>query len=316
MKSWGELRLSNLSNRQIPDSGLCLLCVAKNELYFLPFFLEHYRKLGVKHFIFIDDSSDDGGIEFLLNETDVTLLKSNFSFNDQIDGLRFGVAIRGKLSKQLFSGKWSLIADADEFWSPPNGFENFSELIEFLDQQKHNICKGIMYDCFPERLVDIDAATTQEHPEKLNPFTDSLGKIIWTRESQPRRLSYENNVRNRLLNSLQEEGLVTADFCRQRGIPNLYKVPLVKWKQSINMISAHRLNGSYTETPRMNCAHYKFFPTWQQKIKSAMQTKAYYNNSIEYKFLALAYAHLRNRRLISKTTVPTAQLSTIEHFLS
>lgn len=303
MRSWHDLRLSNLSNRKIPKSALCLLCIAKDELYFLPFFLGHYRKLGVRHFIFLDDNSTDGSIEYLLGQPDVTLLQSNFAFNDEIDGLRFGVAIRGKLSKQLFPETWSLIADADEFWFPPQGLESLSATVRMLAKDGHRICKGIMFDCFPRALSDIDSATKKDSPFRLNPFTDSLGKIVWNNKSEPERLKYENNVRNRLFISLQEDGLVTDDFVRARGIPNLYKVPLIRWAKSISLVSAHRLNSPYTDTPIMKCAHYKFFPGWHLKVKAALASGAYYNNSVEYKFLRLLDKHRKNQILLSNSTV-------------
>jgi len=314
MRSWHDLRLSNLSKRKVPKSGLCLLCIVKNEGYFLPFFLDHYRQFGVSHFVFIDDNSNDGSIEYLLDQPDVTILQSNFAFDDQIDGLRFGVAIRGKLSKQIFSGAWSLIADADEFWFPPGGIESFSSAAKELASAGHRICKGIMYDCFPKALAEIDSATLRDPPSEINPFTDSLGSIVWGNDSEPTQLSYENNVRSRLLGFLRRNGLITDDFYRARGTPNLYKVPLINWTKSISMVSAHRLNGSYTDTPLMRCAHYKFFPNWQLKVKSALESGAYYNNSIEYKFLSLVHTYLRHQELTSKSTVPTVQLFPTTNF--
>lgn len=42
--------------------------IVANEIYLLPYFLKHYRSLGIKTFFFLIDKSDDGTTEFLENK--------------------------------------------------------------------------------------------------------------------------------------------------------------------------------------------------------------------------------------------------------
>ena len=57
-----------------PDSAsVVLVCVVWNELLLLQFFIDHYKTVGVEHFIFIDNNSDDGTTEYLISRDDVNI---------------------------------------------------------------------------------------------------------------------------------------------------------------------------------------------------------------------------------------------------
>ena len=43
-------------------------------------FLSHYRSLGVKRFVFIDDNSNDGTREFLFEQSDCMVLGSSYTY--------------------------------------------------------------------------------------------------------------------------------------------------------------------------------------------------------------------------------------------
>ena len=47
-----------------PDAILAFVTV-RNEMIRLPYFLDHYRGLGVDHFLIVDNGSDDGTAAFL-----------------------------------------------------------------------------------------------------------------------------------------------------------------------------------------------------------------------------------------------------------
>ena len=42
-----------------------LVATMRNEQIRLPYFLEYYRNLGVDHFLFVDNASQDGTVEYL-----------------------------------------------------------------------------------------------------------------------------------------------------------------------------------------------------------------------------------------------------------
>ena len=52
---------------------ILLFVTVRNERVRLPYFLEYYRKLGVDHFVVIDNGSDDGSREYLAAQPDLSL---------------------------------------------------------------------------------------------------------------------------------------------------------------------------------------------------------------------------------------------------
>ena len=50
---------------------LCFVTL-RNEMNRLPYFLEHYRALGVRHFLMVDNNSTDGSGDFLATQADVS----------------------------------------------------------------------------------------------------------------------------------------------------------------------------------------------------------------------------------------------------
>ena len=67
--------LNRVANRtgDIADDDILIFSTVRNERIRLPFFLDYYRKLGVNHFLFVDNGSDDGTREYLESQADVSL---------------------------------------------------------------------------------------------------------------------------------------------------------------------------------------------------------------------------------------------------
>src|SRR5437763_5540659 len=58
--------LPRLVRAEAVDDAWCLLvCCMRNELTRMPAFLAHYRRLGVKHFLVVDNQSTDGLQDYL-----------------------------------------------------------------------------------------------------------------------------------------------------------------------------------------------------------------------------------------------------------
>lgn len=293
-----------------PHSGFAVISTARNERYFWPHFVSHYRSYGTTHFIVLDDNSEDGSLDWLSSQPDVSVYKSALGFAQTVGKLRFGIAARGLLARHFCPDRWALIADLDEFWVPPPEYQTFTQLAAALEANNHFLCRGLMLDCFPRRLADLVAASTEDPPNRVAPFSDDLSPISWPAEDASARLQSRRNVRNRITRMLLERGLVSLDHVRERGDPTLHKAPLAKWVNGVSMLSAHRLHAPYNAQHQMICGHYKFYPGWEAKVQTALQTQSYYNDSIEYKTLALAELHLQNTSLKGEYTAPFDVLTT------
>lgn len=104
------------------NNQISLFLIVKDEIYFMPHFFDHYRKLGVKNFLVYDDGSTDGTLEYLTTQNDCMVVRSEeFSFGDVIgkrwngQPKRFCSLLRESLPQRFFPNDWVITVDADEF---------------------------------------------------------------------------------------------------------------------------------------------------------------------------------------------------------
>ena len=57
----------------IRPGDILAFVTVRNEAQRLPYFLEHHRRLGVDHFLIVDNDSDDGSRDWLAGQPDVSL---------------------------------------------------------------------------------------------------------------------------------------------------------------------------------------------------------------------------------------------------
>src|SRR5690606_21595096 len=90
-----------------------------DEMYFLPEFFRYYRELGVERFVVLDDESSDGTAEFLAEQSDCMVIRSDVRYFDDVDGARAVYAWRQGLMERFCRDQWAIFADADEFLALP-----------------------------------------------------------------------------------------------------------------------------------------------------------------------------------------------------
>ena len=99
----------------ISPSDILLFSTLRNERVRLPYLLRYYRDLGVDHFLFVDNDSDDGTGEYLSRQPDVSVWSTSHSYKRS----RFGVDWLMWLQGRYGHGHWTLSVDADEFFVYP-----------------------------------------------------------------------------------------------------------------------------------------------------------------------------------------------------
>lgn len=65
---------------EFPTDAILAFSAVRNEMLRLPYFLKHYRALGVDHFLIVDNDNDDGTAEFLAAQPDVSLWTTKHSY--------------------------------------------------------------------------------------------------------------------------------------------------------------------------------------------------------------------------------------------
>ena len=171
-REYNDLRVVDESH--VGPNGFTLLAILRNEMFFLPAFLAHYRGLGVQRFVFLDDRSDDGSFEYLQRQTDTVIVKSSRRFGDRLDlppsisrtnkDPRMDFLWRSILYNMFAQDRWALLVDLDEFIHLPRGM-TFQYLISQLNNHAIRALSAVMLDVYPK---DIATFTENETSTQLD----------------------------------------------------------------------------------------------------------------------------------------------------
>lgn len=192
---------------------LCFVCI-RNEAQRLPYFLKYHRKLGVRHFLIVDNASTDGGPAFLADEVDVSLWSTDGSYRAS----RFGMDWINILLARYGSGHWCLTLDADELFDyPRSDTHDLYALTANLDAQGRESYGAMMLDLYPKGALGLQPPYDGGDPVKALPWFDSTG--------------YRTGVQPRLGGLWIQGGPRDRIFFRDspRRAPTMNKVPLVRW---------------------------------------------------------------------------------------
>lgn len=289
-----DLRIIKKPAASRPGS-VALFAVVRNEMYFLPHLLSHYRGLGVQEFWFLDDRSTDGTRDYLAAQPDCGLVKSNLGFADMVGSRRFPVAVKTAVPRALLQGRWVLTVDADEFVVLPTEYASVTELTAAMDRHGLRIARALMVDFFPESLQALDDAAPDAQPFALCPLFDKWSALEWPDgEDNVSRISVGDAVRPRMLARLNELGVDLGELMATYRTANVNKVPLLHWDKDTMMMSSHRSNVKSSDRVQLTLAHFKFYPGYRQRIDEALARNSHFQKSVEYRFLDVATRELRD----------------------
>ena len=252
-----EVEFSILKRPNVERSRVPLFAIVRNEAYFLPHFLRHYRELGVREFWFVDDRSTDGTRQMLLAQPDCGLIVSNLTFRDRVLRLRFGEAVKTLVPHQLFRGRWLLIVDADEFLLLPPGFDRLDELVSALDRAGLNAARAVMLDFFPATLRALAESSTDRSPFELCPYFDAWETFDWQdRTLAPKAISRHDGVRPRMFARLLETSAELKGWAHSYKPATMFKVPLLFWEPTTEMFSPHHSSALPSDRIQLVIAHF------------------------------------------------------------
>lgn len=273
-------QLAALKDRtaQIGSSDILVFCTLRNEVVRTPFFLKYYRDLGVDHFIFVDNGSDDGTSEYLSNQPDVSVFRTVDSYKRS----RFGVDWLNWLLRKYGHGHWSLVLDVDEFLVYPfSDTRPIKALTDWLDASSVKSFGTMLIDMYPKGPIDSVPYEAGENPFEHVHWFDS-GNYTIQKNSKYGNLWIQGGPRARAF---------FAD--KPERAPALNKVPLVRWDRSYAYVSSTHmllprgLNLVYDEwggEKTSGCLlHAKFLDTFSEKSAEELQRKEHFANSHEYR---------------------------------
>lgn len=243
-----------------------VICVVKDELSRIKVFFKHYRKLGIKHFIMVDNNSSDGTREWMMlqEDADVFLVKDEFTTLKKYGWIN-------KILNYYGFNRWYLYADSDELFVYQE-YENrpIEELVKYAEQNGLDRIGSIMIDMYS------DGGLFQEVQDREDSYIDEYRYF----DSNGYRLS-------KCLNGITLYGGPRSRVFGKTdsGIsPLLIKHPLFYFKEGYIFESAHYIFPFCEKTSILSALlHYKFLQDDLERYKIIAEKGNYFSGSIEYK---------------------------------
>lgn len=276
---------------RIGAGDILLFACLRNELPRIPAFLEHYRRLGVRHFLFVDNDSTDGFLDAMRAEPDVSVWHTSASYRRS----NFGMHWLNALLRRYGTGRWCVVCDPDEFLVyPHHDTRPLPALARYLEATGRSALFALMVDMYPEGPVEAAICRPGQNPVEVAPWYDRFG-YVWGQNGYLRELWVQGGPRARVM--FREDPSKS---------PSLNKYPFVKWTPaSAYMFSMHTL------VPRRHhivhgdsvgltgaLLHFKFLSTIVDKSAEELERKEHWDDSKEY---AAYHRALEGDGLVLKT---------------
>jgi glycosyltransferase involved in cell wall biosynthesis len=302
----------NVESGQIVVVVLCY-----NEMLRLPAFLKHYRQAGINKFVFVDNSSTDGTLEFLEAQPDVDVICTGKQFKS------YKSIGRELIADTFLQGNWVIFPDADELLVYP-GWPDLSlpSLVRYLDDHNYEALFTTMVDMYSQGgLKELEYRSGANLIEtcpyfdsvgyRFNPLKGSHGKKFetpvrhvfgGTRE----RVFHTNAKRKRtflddlIIRFFYSIGSKAPDTQTKRKIDRLVfkliknalpdpaavqsKVQFVKWKNGLNFSgSVHNIEQKLRLAPDWGALlHFKYLVDYADKVFDALERKQHTDDSGHY----------------------------------
>ena len=263
-----------------PDDIL-VFCTQRNERVRLPYYLRYYRDMGVNHFLFVDNASTDGSLDYLADQSDVSVWHSGASYKRA----RFGVDWLNWLQMKHGHGHWCLVVDPDEFLIYPFcDTRPLRALTDWLDASSIKSFSAMLLDMYPKGRLDEQPYEEGRNPIDIACWFDS-GNYTQRKNRAFGNLWIQGGPRSRV-------------FFRDKPAkaPALNKIPLVKWDRryayvsSSHMLLPRGLNQTFDEWGGEKASgillHAKFLNTFTAKAAEELERGQHYAASVEYKAYA------------------------------
>lgn len=278
-----------LVHGRIDKRNLTVFCVIYNELFFLPAFLDHYRRIGIEQFVFVDDHSTDSSKDFLAQQQDVAILLPEMRFGDTLNGKRAGPQWKTMVGRQFLEDCWAVCVDADEFLVSEGS--TVPELIKKVAARGEIGVAAVMVDMYPADMTslhDKEKPRTIEDLLRSYSFFDRGPYLSWKKGDLQPRILHEGAT-GRLL---KQYGFPTSRYSsflvRMREAFSskvgryVFKVPLVRWSSERSYVNSHTLDQAPSVNEGLALLHFKFTSSLTRKIEWATERRSFNKGSRGY----------------------------------
>ncbi|HUS21603.1 MAG TPA: glycosyltransferase family 2 protein [Aeromicrobium sp.] len=262
---------------ELAHDQIVAVVVARNERSRLEFLLQHHRWLGVDRFLFVDNGSDDGSVEYLVGEPDTIVWRTTGSFLRSNEG----VAWTDLVLRRHAPPQWCLVLDADELFIYPR-FEHraLRALCAELDRHGATCYQAIELDMYGGGPLSEGLYRAGQDPLEVFPYFDSVYYRLRIPFDGPRRnmTNFWGGVRARI-------------FGGDLGGYLLNKVPLFRYAPGeILMSGQHWLSRPTGEiaSGRGALMHFKYTAQFARTVHEEVARKEHAHRAAVYEQYARA----------------------------
>ena len=267
----------------VPEAIVLVACV-RDEMIRVAQFLDHYRRIGVDHFVIVDNASADGTAEWLEQQPDVSLYRTSQSFAEA----GCGWAWVETLLERHAAGRWCLVADADELLVYP-GYPDLGlrDVIAYHEANGFTAMASLMLDMYAATLCPPQEAVGSLLD--LCPYYDSDGIRVACRVLLDR-------AQDRLMGGFRQRVLGTRVI--------LNKIALFHNGPGVRLsLSNHAIIGARCSDLRAVHLHFKYLADFRERVADEMARGEHWNGASEYRSYAQALDELekadRRRNVLS-----------------
>ena len=309
-----------VASADVDPSGLTLVAILRNEMYFLPHFLAHYRRLGIQRFVFLNDRSSDGSSEYLCQQSDTVIVESGRRYGDTVEmapspngrvrTLRMVHLWRSLLHDMFVANRWAVQVDLDELVHLPEGM-TFQDVAAQLDRRDARAAWGVMLDVYPK---DIQELAAQERLSQLDMagtwYFDGEPHLRLRRNRRPRvlhpgarsRLYSEYGI-DRFRHELAFKKRRNAKRVLRQILPGLepatsnaiWKPILLKWENGCYFKNSHICNLSASPHLLLPIQHFRFTGALYRRIQIGLKEKSYHKSSADHRVLSELLTTMKER---------------------
>lgn len=268
----GSLRLLSPPDRQDQARAATVAVVAcmRNEMFMLPHFLAHYRKLGVGSFLIADNDSNDGTRAYLAKQPDVCLFSTKTGYAQS----KHGVIWQRELLTRYRTGKWTLLADADELLvlnASQTG--SLPELLRHPALTQADAVRIFQLDIYPKGSLS-ETDFSDNTPFDQARFIDQVPLLqnSLSRGPYSNAPTWTSAVRHRLIPDARADLFVAQ------------KVALVKYSPFMRFSTGlHYACGGHLAPHSLFFGHFKYHAQFHKKIVTEAARGQHFNHGEEYR---------------------------------
>jgi glycosyltransferase involved in cell wall biosynthesis len=255
------------------EDELVVLCLVRNGAAWIPTFVRHYRQLGARHIIFLDNDSTDETVELAKSHQDVSVFHTALSF------AKYRVVLKRWLVRRFGRVGWCLVADVDELFNYPfSGRLGLGPFLRYLNRRGYTAVTAQMLDMFSAEPLAAVQGRAEEDLREIYRFYD-VSDITKSRERYWLRMNQMDA--DTLL--MHDGGIRARAFGWQWS--NLTKHPLMRSDSNLGVFpyDEHFVTGASLADVTGVLFHYKFTSAFYRQVQEEKDREQHYGKATIYK---------------------------------